>query len=137
MAELKTKPTPESVEAFIQAIVDDGRRQDCLTLEAMMARVTEAEPTMWSSGIIGFGSYRYTYATGREGDWFEVGFASRKANIALYVMPGLDRFEEHLSELGAFKMGKGCIYIKHLADIDLGVLEGLLTASVALLRQAD
>jgi len=137
MAELKTKPTAESVKAFIQAIVDDGRRQDCLMLAAMMARVTGAEPTMWSSGIIGFGSYRYKYVTGREGDWFEAGFASRKANIAVYVVPGLDRFEEHLSELGAFKTGKGCIYIRRLADVDLGRLEALLTASVALLKQSD
>jgi hypothetical protein len=136
MAELKTKPTRASADALIRGIPDDGRRKDCLALAAMMKRVTGAEATVWGSGIVGFGSYHYRYASGREGDWFEVGFAPRKANIAVYVMPSLDPFEEFLANLGAYKTGKGCLYIKRLADVDTDVLERLLAASVALTREA-
>jgi hypothetical protein len=134
MAELKTQPTTTSIDALIQGVADEGRRQDCVALAAMMKRVTGAEPTVWSSGIVGYGAYHYKYASGREGDWFEIGFAPRKANLAVYVMPGLDRFGEALAKLGKYKTGKGCLYIKRLADVDADALEALLLSAVTLLR---
>ena len=137
MADLKTKPTTTSIDVLVQGVADEGRRQDCLTLVAMMKRITGAEPTVWSSGIVGFGNYHYKYASGREGDWFEIGFAPRKANLAVYVMPGLDRFGEALAKLGTYKTGKGCLYIKRLADIDPDALEELLSSAVSLLRQTS
>jgi hypothetical protein len=137
MAELKTKRTDASVDAFIQGIADDARRLDCLALLEMMRRVTGAEAELWSSGVVGFGRYRYTYASGREGDWFLVGFASRKANLAVYLMPGPDAHKDLLAKLGTYKTGKGCLYIKRLADVDPGVLEEILTASVADLTKDD
>jgi len=137
MADLKTKPTTTSIDVLIQGIADEGRRQDCVTLAAMMKRITGAEPTVWSSGIVGFGTYHYKYASGREGDWFEIGFAPRKANLAVYVMPGLDRFGDVLARLGTYKTGKGCLYIKRLSDVDHDVLEELLTSAVSLLRQTS
>jgi Domain of unknown function (DU1801) len=137
MAELKTKPTTVSVDALIQGVAGEDRRRDCVALVAMMKRVTGTEPTVWSSGIVGFGSYHYKYASGREGDWFEIGFAPRKANLAVYVVPGLDRFGDALARLGKYKTGKGCLYIKQLADVDSGALEGLLASAVTLLRQAS
>jgi hypothetical protein len=137
MADLKTKPTTTSIDALIQGVADEGRRQDCVALAAMMTRVTGTEPTVWSSGIVGFGSYHYKYASGREGDWFEIGFAPRKANLAVYVMPGLDQFGEALAKLGKYKTGKGCLYIKRLDDVDPEALEGLLSSAVNLLRQTS
>jgi len=134
MAELKTKPTEASVDAYLQAVEDDTRRQDSLQLREILERITGARPVMWGASLIGFGDYRYKYASGREGDWFLVGFAPRKANLALYLMPGFDRYEEILSRLGKYKTGKGCLYIKRLADVDLDVLEELVNASVAYLR---
>ena len=129
MAELKTKPTTTSVDVLIQGVAGEGRRQDCVALLAMMKRVTGTEPTVWSSGIVGFGTYHYKYASGREGDWFEIGFAPRKANLAVYVMPGLDRFGDVLARLGTYKTGKGCLYINKLAEVDTAVLKKIFEKS--------
>lgn len=137
MADLKTTRTGGSVEAFIQGIAEDDRRQDCLGLVDIMRRATGLEPEMWGPSIVGFGSYHYTYASGREGDWFLVGFAPRKRDLTLYIMAGFDRYEEVLAKLGTYRTGKSCLYIKRLADVDLVVLEELVSASVAHTMQAN
>jgi hypothetical protein len=135
MAELKTRPTGDDVVAHLQSIEDEQRRADCFALLEMMKRATGAEPVLWGNGIIGFGDYHYrSPSTGREGDWFETGFASRKANIAVYILPGLEPYTETLGRLGKHKTGVGCVYIKRLSDIDVNVLEELVTTAVGELR---
>lgn len=135
MAELKTKPTDAGIADILGGIDDESRRQDVLTLIDMMRRVTGSEPTQWSNGAIGFGTYRYRYSSGQEGEWFPVGFASRKANIAVYLGPGLEWPEEMLARLGKYTTGKGCLYIKRLSDVDLAVLEQLVADSYTRIRQ--
>lgn len=135
MAELKTKPTETDVQAIIDGTGDEARREDLVALIDMMKRVTGNEPTVWNNGAIGFGTYRYRYKSGQEGEWFPVGLASRKANIAVYLGPGLDYPEELLGRLGTYTTGRGCLYIKRLADVDTSVLEALVVDSYARIRQ--
>jgi hypothetical protein len=135
MGEIKTHRTATSVDAFIQEIADDARRADCLLLLAIMKRVTGVDPEVWSSGLVGFGTFHYKSASGQEGEWFPVGFASRKANLTVYLGLGLDHVAEPLSRLGKYTAGKGCIYIKRLADVDLEVLEHIVAASYAHMRR--
>lgn len=130
MADLKTKPTDASVHDFLQGVADDSRRQDCLTLLRIMQQAAGVEPRMWGSSMVGFGSYHYKYASGREGDWFLTGFAPRKQDLTLYIMAGFDRYAGLLANLGKYKTGKSCLYIKRLADVDLAVLQELVAASV-------
>lgn len=130
MAELKTKPTDDNVEAFLAAIDNDARRQDCVTVMALMKEITGAEPKMWGPSIVGFGTYHYKYASGREGDWFLTGFSPRKQNLTLYIMAGFVNYEEWLGKLGKHTTGKSCLYIKKLVDIDLTVLRQLIQLSV-------
>ncbi len=137
MAELKTRPTGQSVESFIASSCGEGREPDCRRLREIMAGVTGAESVMWGSSIVGFGSYHYRYASGREGDWFLVGFAPRKQDLTIYIMAGFEKYEELLARLGRFRTGKGCLYVKRLADVDEGVLEELIAASVAYLREQE
>lgn len=135
MGELKTQRTASSVDEFIGAIADDARREDCTVLLGLMKKATGVEPAVWSSGVIGFGTFHYKSASGQEGDWFPVGFASRKAAITVYLGITLDGAEELLARLGKHTIGKGCIYIKHLADVDLGVLEELVADSYARIKR--
>ncbi len=128
---IKTHGTDDSVDAFIGAITDDARREDCLTLLALMKRATGEEPRVWSSGLLGFGTYHYKSSSGQEGDWFPVGFASRKAAITVYLGLELDSLAESLGRLGKHTTGKGCIYIKRLSDVDLEVLDQLVTEAYA------
>jgi hypothetical protein len=134
MAELKTKQTEQSVDEYIDAIADDVRRQDCRTLIDLMSKATAEEPRMWGTSMVGFGSYHYKYDSGHEGDAMLTGFASRKPNLTLYAMPG-EGHEPLLARLGKHKAGKGCLYVKRLADVDLAVLTELVTLSVEKLRQ--
>lgn len=134
MSDPKTKPTQESVEAFLNGLENDEQRRDSQTLIEMMRRITAAEPEMWGAGMVGFGKYHYKYATGREGDYFQVGFAPRKKELTLYIMPGLYEFDPLLEKLGKHKNGKSCLYIKRLADVDMAVLETLVSESVSRLR---
>ncbi len=134
MAELKTKKNQASVHEFIQAIEDPGRRKDCLALAALMQEVTQEPPAMWGASIVGFGSYHYKYASGREGDWFLVGFSPRKRNLTLYLMGGLAALQPILERLGKHSCGKGCLYVKRLSDHDPAVLRELIEASVARLQ---
>ena len=131
MGEIKTHRTGDDVDTIIREIADDARREDCVALLGLMRRATGVEPDVWSSGLIGFGTYHYKYASGQEGDWFPVGFASRKAAITVYLGTSLEESAELLSKLGKHKIGKGCIYVKRLADVDLGVLEELVADSYA------
>ena len=131
MAELKTKPNEQSVEAFLNSVEDEKKRQDCLTILEIMKQITKAEPQMWGSSMVGFGSYHYKYESGREGDWFVAGFSPRKQNLTLYIMAGFSQYAELVGKLGKFKTGKSCLYINKIEDVDLPTLKELITKSVA------
>jgi len=135
VAELKTQRTALSVDTYLQGIADEDRRRDCVTLLDMMRRVTGVEPEVWSSGIVGFGTFHYKSRSGQEGDWFPVGFASRKANLTVYLGLGLEHVEGLLPRLGKYKLGKGCLYLKRLSDVDLAVLEEMVVLSLARIRE--
>ena len=134
MADNKTKPTKVSVAAYIAALTDQTRRADAKALVKLMQRATGEKPKMWGPSIIGFGSYHYTYDSGREGDMPVVGFSPRKAATVLYIGLGAGGSEALLAKLGKHTTGKGCLYIKKLADVDQTVLEGLVAKSVAARR---
>jgi len=135
MAENKTKATAKSVPDFINSIEDPGRRKDCLAISALMEDLSGSKPRMWGESMVGFGDYRYKYASGREGDWFLVGFSPRKQNLTLYIMGYLEFYTDILEGLGKFKHGKGCLYIKKLEDIDLEVLKTLISTSIKRLKE--
>ena len=135
MAENKTKPTAKSVPDFLDSMDDPVRKKDCQTIAAMMEELTGSKPKMWGDSIVGFGDYRYKYASGREGDWFLVGFSPRKQNLTLYIMGYLEFYTDILKGLGKFKHGKGCLYIKKLEDIDLDVLKTLISTSIKRLKE--
>jgi hypothetical protein len=127
--ENKTKQTEASVEEYFANIGDEARRADCLALAKLMSGVTRKPPKMWGSSIVGFGSYHYRYASGREGDMCLAGFSSRKADLTVYVITAGQ--EALLKKLGKHKSSKACVYIKRLADVDMKVLRQLVAASVA------
>ena len=129
MSDLKTNPTRASVDTFL-AGVDPKRRVDCLALRDIMQDITGAEPRMWGTSMVGFGSYHYKYASGREGDWFVAGFAPRKQDLTLYIMAGFSRYASLLKKLGKHKTGKSCLYIKRLDDVDIVTLKELIKESV-------
>ena len=131
MAENKTKPTQASVESYIGAIDDEVRRKDCQTLITLMAKATKQPATMWGTSIVGFGSYHYKYESGREGDSCLVGFSSRKSEICLYLTAGVLGQEDLVSKLSKHKTGKGCLYVRKLADVDLNVLERMIVGAFA------
>ena len=136
MAELKTKRTAHSVDAFLRGIKDEQRQKDCRTLVTLMKRVTGAKPEIWGAGIVGFGSFHYKGASGREGDWFVTGFSPRKQNLTLYLISGFKGAEGLLKKLGKHsKSGGSCLYLKSLADVDLEVLRQLVERSVAAVRK--
>jgi hypothetical protein len=128
--EAKTRPTEQSVAAFLHGVSDEQQRQDAFTLLTLMEEVTGLKPRMWGSNIVGFGSYHYKYASGHEGDSFLTGFSPRKQNLALYIMTGFDHYEELMQKLGKHTTGKSCLYLKRLSDVDLPTLRQLIKASV-------
>ena len=130
MAELKTNPTDQKPEEFIAKIADQGRREDCTALLKLMKRVTGKPGRMWGPSIIGFGTYRYKYASGREGDWMTTGFSPRKQNLTIYIMTGFADQQALLKKLGKCKTASSCLYIKRLADIDMKVLEEMIVKSL-------
>ena len=136
MAENKTKATAKSVPEFLKQIEDPQRRSDCMSIAALMERITGSKPKMWGDSIVGFGDYHYKYASGREGDWFLAGFSPRKQNLSIYIMGYLEFYTELLEDLGKYKNGKGCLYIKKLEDIDVKVLENLIIKSVERLKSS-
>lgn len=131
MAENKTQPTDASVESFIDAIADPRRREDCRRVAAMMQAASGAPPVMWGAAIVGFGRYRYTYASGRTGDWPVIGFSPRKHDLTLYLMPGFEQLTALLQKLGKHKTGKSCLYLKSLDQVDLAALQEMIDRSVA------
>ncbi|MCI0440394.1 MAG: DUF1801 domain-containing protein [Chloroflexi bacterium] len=130
MAELKTKPNEQSVEDFLNSVADDKKRRDSFALLELMKEVTKAEAKMWGPSIVGFGSYHYRYASGREGDWFLTGFSPRKQNLTLYIMAGFDQYDGLLKSLGKYKTGKACLYVNKLDDVDIPTLKKLIALSV-------
>ncbi|HSM45105.1 MAG TPA: DUF1801 domain-containing protein, partial [Acidimicrobiia bacterium] len=130
MAELKTKKHDGDVDAFLAGIEDEAKREDARALRRIMAEVTGDEGAMWGDSIVGFGSYHYRYASGREGDWFEVGFSPRKRSLTLYLMSGFEDREGLLSRLGKHSTGKACLYVNRLSDVDRDVLRRLVQSSV-------
>jgi hypothetical protein len=134
MAENKTKVTRASAADYIKAISDPARRVDCEVLSALMQRVTGEKPRMWGASIVGFGAYHYKYDSGREGDACCTGFASRKGDISVYLMAEFPEQQALLSRLGKHKMGKACLTIRKLSDVDTEVLEQLIAKSVKAVR---
>jgi hypothetical protein len=137
VAELKTQKNDASVEEFLNGVADERKRNDSFVILDLMRDVTGDEPAMWGSSIIGFGSYRYKYPSGREGEWFLVGFSPRKQNLTLYIMSGFDNYDMLLSELGKYKTGKSCLYINKLDDVDLATLRELIQQSVAHMAETN
>jgi hypothetical protein len=130
MAEAKTKLTDQSVDSFINKIPDPQTREDCFAIVKLMKEATRCDPQMWGSSIVGFGTSRIQYAGGREGDWPLLAFSPRKQNLTLYGMAGPVSHTELLERLGKHSVGKGCLYIKRLSDIDLPTLKKLIRESV-------
>ncbi len=130
MAELKTRPTDASAEAFLQAVPDPGRREDALALDGLLRRLTRESPVLWGDTLVGYGAVRLRYASGREVDWFRIGFSPRKADLVLYLTPGLERHAALLTRLGRHRLGKGCLYLKRLKDANPEVLDALLRATL-------
>lgn len=122
MAENKTKPTKNSVFAFLDKIQDKQLRDDCYSILSMMQKASKSEPVMWGSAIVGFGKHHYVYESGREGDTVIMGFSPRKQNISIYFMGGVGSVEAELAKLGKYKSGKGCLYVKTLSDVNTDVL---------------
>jgi hypothetical protein len=126
MAELKTRVTKASVTKFLDGIADEKRRRDCMALLEMMEAATKAKPEMWGPSIVGFGRYAYRYPNGKDAEWFVVGFSPRKANLTLYILPGVDRYADHLEKLGRHTTGRSCLYVKTLDDLHLPTLKAML-----------
>lgn len=131
MPENKTKPTDANVREFLRAVEPERKRADALKLDQMFREVTGFAPVMWGPSIVGYGRYHYRYKSGREGDSLATGFSPRKASLSLYIMPGYQDYSAILAELGKHKLGKSCLYINKLADVDMGVLARLVKAGLA------
>jgi hypothetical protein len=131
MAETKTKPTEVSADALIEAVPDPVRREDAKVVRAMMERLTGEPARIWGPSIVGFGSYHYRYESGHEGTACRLGFSPRKAELVLYVLTGEPEQQAMLARLGKHRVGKSCLYIKKLADVDVGVLEEITRGALA------
>ena len=131
LVEIKTKPTSTSVDSFIDSIPDEQKRKDSQVILKMMEKAMKEKPKMWGSSMIGFGNVRYkSPATGREVDWFKIGFSPRKANLSLHLGLDIQQHADSLNKLGKHKTGVGCLYISKLEDVDIKVLEKMITAAV-------
>ena len=136
-AELKTQVNDASVMDFLNSVTDEGKRNDALEVLKLMKQVTKEEPKMWGTSIVGFGSYHYKGASGREGDWMLTGFSPRKQALTVYLNHGFDAHKDLLKKLGKYKTGMGCLYINKLDDVDRKVLKELVTASVKRMKQSS
>jgi len=132
--ELKTKVNDASVEDFLNSVTDETVRKDCGEILKLMEQVTKEPAKMWGASIVGFGSYHYKGAGGREGDWMLTGFSPRKQNLTLYLMGGFDKYGDLLQKLGKYKTSVGCLYIKKLDDVDKTVLKELIVANVKTMK---
>ena len=136
MAEPKTRPTRQSVEPFLRGVPDVARRRDCRTLVEIMRQITKSEPVMWGANIVGFGTYVYRYANGRELEWPLIAFSPRKQNLTVYLETGFDGAGDLLRALGSHSPTKVCLYLRSLDDIHLPTLKKLLRASVRHTRRS-
>jgi len=130
MAELKTKVNKGSVTTFLDGIADEAKRKDSYLLLQMMQKATKNEARMWGDSIVGFGDYHYVGKSGREGDWFVAGFSPRKQALTLYMLGGWEQHNELLAKVGKYSLGKGCLYIKRLGDVDISILNKLIVEAV-------
>ncbi|MGJ8585848.1 MAG: DUF1801 domain-containing protein [Marinosulfonomonas sp.] len=130
MAENKTKPTPDDVADFLANVAPSRRQQDAMVLDRLFQEVSGFQPQIWGTSIIGYGSYHYTYESGREGDSLATGFSPRKANLVIYIMPGYGDYSDLLVRLGKHKLGKSCLYLNSLKDVDLDVLKAIIRAGL-------
>ena len=137
MSENKTRPTGQNVTDFLNSVEHQTRRQDGLTLLELMQEVTGEDPVLWGSSIVGFGSYHYKYESGREGDMPLVGFSPRKQSMTVYIMPGFEEYDDMLATLGKHKIGKSCLYINKLADVDQDVLRKLIERSYTHMKETN
>jgi len=139
VAQNKTVPVGLNVSDYLAQIQPDERKSDCQKIHDMMAKITGWTPKIWgsklTSGIVGFGDYHYKYESGREGDSLRLGFSSRAQNISIYIMPGYQDFEDELSRLGKHKIGKACLYIKRLSDVDESVLIEIMEKGLAIMAK--
>jgi hypothetical protein len=134
MSEPKTRPNEQSVGDFLAGVEDEQKRNDCFRLIEIMQKITGEPAVMWGGSIVGFGTYHYKYASGREGDWPLTGFSPRKRNLTLYIMSGFSRYDELMAALGTYKTGKACLYVKSLDDVDHDTLTELIALSVDHMR---
>ena len=135
MAEQKTKPTNQSVKEFLNEISEPERRADCFAVAQIMEEISGEKPKMWGPSIVGFGSYHYKYASGREGDWPMMGFSPRKKDLTLYIMMGFERHADLMEKLGKHSTGKSCLYIKRLSDVHIPTLKKLIKIGLKDLKQ--
>ena len=131
MTQLKTVVNDASVKSFLDSVADTDRKADCEEVLGMMQKATGEPPRMWGKSIVGFGSYHYKYASGREGDWMLCGFSPRKRNLTIYIMPGFSNYARLMKKLGKHTTGKSCLYVTRLDEIDRDVLRELINKSVA------
>jgi hypothetical protein len=136
MAELKTKLNDDSVEDYLNAVENEQQRADSFALLKMMEEISGEPAKMWGANIVGFGTYHYVYASGREGDWMLSGFSPRKSSMSVYLMAGFEQLDDELSGLGKHKVGKGCLYVKKLADIDEKVLRKMIKKSIVIMKKS-
>ena len=137
MTELKTRPTTQSVTAFLNRIPDQRKHRDAFALLDLMRKVTRLDPVMWGESIVGFGTYHYKYASGREGDMPLAGFSPRKQNLTLYIMAGFDGHGDLLKKLGKHKTGKACLYVNSLDDVHLPTLRRLVRESFRHMKKSS
>ncbi|WP_323757025.1 DUF1801 domain-containing protein [Roseivirga sp.] len=128
-AQNKTKETQASVTDFLNSIAEEKKKHDCVLVKNLMEEITNAPAKMWGTSIIGFGNYHYKYESGREGDFLKIGFSPRVQNLTLYIMPGFEKYEGYLAQLGKYKTGKSCLYIKNIEDVDIEILKRLIKDS--------
>lgn len=131
----KTVENEGDVLAFIHSVDNEKRKKDALKILEIMSEITRLDPKMWGPSIIGFGNYHYKYESGREGDFFKVGFSPRKQNTSLYIMGGFNRYDDLMSKLGKYKTGKSCLYVNKLEDIDLDILRNLIKESFSFMTE--
>ena len=131
MAQIKTQPNQGNVTDFLNSVENETKRADSFAILELMKEVTGEEPIMWGDSIIGFGTYHYKYASGREAERFLTGFSPRVQNLTLYIMDGFDEYDDLLGKLGKHSTGKSCLYVKRLENIDLDVLKKMIEKSVA------
>lgn len=137
MAELKTQENDASVEDFLNRVPDENKRADSFKVLQWMQEESGEPPRMWGDSIVGFGRYRYRYASGRTGEWPLVGFSPRKQNLTLYIMSGFDQYEDLRARLGKHKVGKSCLYVNKLTDVDEAALRELIRHSVDHMRATN